>query len=123
MNWMVCKVNPNDLRFTQRSIANHFREPFDDVYLEEAREQIEMGLLDPSVFTPIEVYTENGIFWCKNNRRLWVFGMAGVNSIQIKLFFERDFKVPPPPAKQEMARPDYFPKLRGNAASTSYGYC
>ena len=109
-------VDPSDVRFTQRSIANHFSDAYEAFSLEEAQDRIERGWMRASDFPPIQVYRdENGTLWSQNNRRLWVFRKAAITRVEVKLFVNPFFRLPPSGAqREEMARPQYFPLLRGS---------
>ena len=64
-------VDPSDVRFTQRSISNHFSNACEVFSLKEAQYGIERGGVRLSDFPPLQVYRdENGTLWSKDNRRL-----------------------------------------------------
>ena len=69
-------VKPEDLRFTQDSIAIKFRSPYDDLRVNDAVEQIQEGILTAEEFTTMNVVKSKGILWCLDNRHLWVFKKA-----------------------------------------------
>ena len=116
--YQMVHVNPNDVRFTQRSIASHFSNEYERFTLEEAREKIQTGSMMASDFPPLQVcQDDNGTFWSKDNRRLWVFRMAGVTRAAVKLFRNMFFRMPPTgPQREEMSRRRYFPIVRGGGA-------
>eukprot|EP01018_Ginkgo_biloba_P037764 Gb_35121 [translate_table: standard] len=78
-------VCPDNLRFTQDSIACKFRPPYDQVRIDDAAERIQKGVLSASQFRMMNVVRHNGILWCFDNRRLWVFRKAGVKSVTVNI--------------------------------------
>ena len=114
MSYEIVKVDPKDLRFTQDSIGSNFQKPYRYLSLEEARENIERGVMKSEDFPPIGVYKdEQGMMWSKDNRRLWVFRKAGLTSVSIKLLNLSFSRMPPEGTqRQEMVALDYFPNLR-----------
>ncbi|GLJ14301.1 hypothetical protein SUGI_0230310 [Cryptomeria japonica] len=125
MNFEEVNVNPQEVRFSQDSISRNFRKRYtiDTIFYIISKqssvrlvcEQMEKGHIKASDFPPVEVYKdEDGIIWSNDNRRLWVFGIAGLTSMPAKLSSTPLFRAPPPPEKREkMSRADYFPVVRG----------
>eukprot|EP01018_Ginkgo_biloba_P000364 Gb_39760 [translate_table: standard] len=109
-------VDPKDLRYTKKSIANHFRGGF---LLEEAQRQIQSGTKKPSDFPPVNVYKdEKGVMWSNDNRRLAVFQKANVPKIEAKVHSEPVYRAPTSPAiKAQMSSPSFAPRIRGEGSS------
>lgn len=78
-------VKPEDLRFTQDSIAIKFRSPYDDLRVKDAVEQIQKGILTAEEFTTMNVEEHKGILWCLDNRRLWIFRKAQVQQVTVDI--------------------------------------
>ena len=54
-------VDPSDVRFTQRFIANHFSDAYESFSLEEAQDIIERGWMRASEFPPIQFYRDENM--------------------------------------------------------------
>jgi len=77
------EVSPGSLRFTQLDIAAHFQKPYQDTTIEEAVTMILGGVKAPSDFGKLRVVRYDGEFWSLDNRRLWVFRKAGVDTVTV----------------------------------------
>ncbi|GLJ08603.1 hypothetical protein SUGI_0092170 [Cryptomeria japonica] len=107
-------VNPKDLRFIQPNIKSTFKNATHPSVI-EAVSLIRKGELNPAVFGELTVHRdEQGVVWCKNNRRLYVLRMAGVSSVRIK-FINNGFMVNKlkEADKNKLKDPAFMPKIRG----------
>ncbi|GLJ39166.1 hypothetical protein SUGI_0798200 [Cryptomeria japonica] len=115
MDYEIVEVSPEQLRFTQDSIADHFKlDSGRECRLEDALCDLGLGQLDASDFPLIAVASdEDGVLWSNDNRRLWLFRKARVSEIEVKYYDRPLFRAPPEPHLRElMARKDYFPRVR-----------
>lgn len=117
MSDQLVPLDPNNLRFTQDSIAKNVHLKNKLISVEDARDRIMNGSLKADDFPPIQVYPEkpSGITWSKDNRRLWVFRKAGLTSISVKILDKPFPRIPDQGTtdREQWARPDYFPRVRG----------
>lgn len=118
-------VSPDDLRFTQDSIAIKFRHPYDYLKIDDAVEQLQKGLLAANEFRPMNVVRHNGTLWSLDNRRLWVFRRAQVQQVTVNIvsarYSERSqmfFKNLD--AQRAYCSPLYYPRVRGRVRSSIF---
>ncbi len=78
-------VNPEDLRFTQDSIAVCFQSPYEDYRIDQTVDMIVSKKLSPNSFPMLNVVRYKGNLWCLDNRRVWVFRKARVASITVSV--------------------------------------
>lgn len=88
-------MNPWEIRFTHDSISCTFRNGNDIL---EVAEALSRGFIDVHDFPPITVGFHRGKWWSADNRRLWVFREAGLNSVPVIVDhdhpeFHRNFKL------------------------------
>jgi hypothetical protein len=69
-------IDPNDIRFTQGSMSQTFR---DGRSVSELAEGLRGGTIDPGDIPPIRLVEHEGSLFSLDNRRLAAFGEAGVN--------------------------------------------
>ncbi|GLJ09091.1 hypothetical protein SUGI_0101660 [Cryptomeria japonica] len=79
-------VSPKKLRFTQDSIKNTFKEPYEYQHIDDAVDQIGNKQLNPAVLMPLTVVHHKSMLWSLDNRRLWVLRKAGVPTVKCKIF-------------------------------------
>jgi len=120
-------VSPDDLRFTQDSIAIKFRYPYDFLRIDDAVEQLQKGLLAATVFTPMNVVRHNGTLWSLDNRRLWVFRRARVQQVTVNIvsssYSERSrmfFMNLDAQLERDYCSPLYYPRVRGRVRSSIF---
>jgi hypothetical protein len=120
-------ANPDDLRFTQDSIAIKFRYPYDHLRIDDAVEQIQQGLLTASEITPMNVVRYNGILWSLDNRRLWVFRRARVQKVTVNIvsssYSQRSltfFMSLDDQLERTYSSPLYYPRVRGTVRSSIF---
>ncbi|XP_039268820.2 uncharacterized protein LOC120343862 [Styela clava] len=65
----VKATTPDKLRYTQVSISSNFK---NGGSIDEAINDVAVGVLSVDVFPRMEVYRFDDKFWCRNNRRLYV---------------------------------------------------
>lgn len=82
---MLIEVDPVEVRFTQDSIAVHFKSPYDNTRLDYAVDMIVSGKWSASKFPPIDVVSYETEIWSLDNRRLWVFRHAKLKSITVDM--------------------------------------
>jgi filamentous hemagglutinin len=68
-------ANPADIRFTQNSIANKFK---NDSALQKAIDDLSSGKISPGAIPAIRVFEKNGVIYSLDNRRLLVASQAKV---------------------------------------------
>jgi filamentous hemagglutinin len=68
-------ANPKDIQFSQKSIANAFR---DGRGLESTINNLRLGKVSPDEIPPIRVFERDGLVYTLDNRRLFVASQAGV---------------------------------------------
>ncbi|KAH9319118.1 hypothetical protein KI387_020887, partial [Taxus chinensis] len=80
-------VDPNQVRFTQSSIASHFSDKHGKgTSLSDASNQLKSGELTPSDFPPIRVSKDaSGVMQSHDNRRLWVYREAGMTNVKAEV--------------------------------------
>eukprot|EP01018_Ginkgo_biloba_P024131 Gb_25317 [translate_table: standard] len=113
------KVCPEDLRFTVDSIKSTFRPPHHTLRIQDAVERIQKKLLSPNDFTPMNVVQLDGISWCLDNRRLWVFRKSRVSVVTVNLVSPdyspksvKFFTNLEPRVEWDYSRPSYYPRVR-----------
>ncbi len=112
-------VNPNDLRFTQDSIAVCFQSPHENSRIDDTVDMIVSKNLSPKSFPKLSVVRYQGTLWSLDNRRLWVFRKAHV--VRITVLLDPEFESHPrivnlKSDRSLMARwscESYFPRVRG----------
>ncbi|KAL0487414.1 hypothetical protein AKO1_000849 [Acrasis kona] len=72
-------IDPSDIRYTQDSIKQNFR---DGSSVHELLRQLRQGMC-PSCVPPIQVMQMDGDLWSVDNRRLWAFKKANVSSVPV----------------------------------------
>jgi hypothetical protein len=75
-------LDPADIHFTQKSIGERFsngRSIYSTV------KQLQRGEIEAEDFPPIHVFCFDDCWWSLDNRRLWTFKNAGLNSIPVKV--------------------------------------
>ncbi|RUS16280.1 hypothetical protein BC937DRAFT_91411, partial [Endogone sp. FLAS-F59071] len=72
-------VNPQNVRYTQDSIAPTFR---NGSFLKQTANDIRYGLLDPNDLPSIRVRVHKGAWYSMDNRRLWVLKEAGITNVR-----------------------------------------
>ena len=68
-------IDPKQVRFTQDSIASHFK---DGRSIYQLIDELKSGKKTADDIKPIRVFERNGKIWSLDNRRLYVFQQAGV---------------------------------------------
>lgn len=68
-------MDPFQVRFRQKSIANRFRE---GRTIEELAEELRSGGINPEDVPPLRLVEINGVYFTLDNRRLEAFRRAGV---------------------------------------------
>ncbi|GLJ50330.1 hypothetical protein SUGI_1072220 [Cryptomeria japonica] len=109
------KVRPNQLRFSQDSIADHFKlGNGKEFLLKDALSDLRSNRLKASDFPLIEVAKdENGVLWSNDNRRLWLFRKAQISTVEVNLYSRPLFRAPPEPhLRERMGKDNYFPRVR-----------
>jgi hypothetical protein len=86
-------VNPNDLRFTQDSIAVCFQSPHENSRIDDTVDMIVSKKLSPKSFPKLSVVRYQGTLWSLDNRRLWVFRKAHV--VRITVLLDPEFESHP----------------------------
>eukprot|EP01018_Ginkgo_biloba_P033965 Gb_01383 [translate_table: standard] len=114
------EVCPEDLRFTQDSIKNRFRPPYQSLRVDDAVERIQKKVLSANEFTTMNVVKERGVLWSLDNRRLWVFRKAGVSVVNVNLvspnYSPRSvefFRTLEPYLERRYSSRSYYPRVRG----------
>ncbi|GLJ08620.1 hypothetical protein SUGI_0092450 [Cryptomeria japonica] len=77
------EVNPKDLRITQPDIKSTFTDP---TYpsVRDTASLMQRGHLSPDALGPLHVSTDkHGRTWCDNNRRLFAYKEAAVDSVPV----------------------------------------
>ena len=122
---MKVEVDPFDLRFTQDSIAVRFEYPFNDTRIDDAVNKIVRREWTASRFACIRVVKVDGYLFSLDNRRLWVFRKALLNSITVEL--EDDYDHPGlqalmdnPSQLKMMKSESFFPRVRGKVRQTTW---
>lgn len=77
----VSSLDPSEIRYCQDSIGRRFR---CGRYIEDTKNELSAGRLDVSFIPTIQVFEDNGLIFCANNRRLWCFKMAGLASVPVR---------------------------------------
>ncbi|GLJ09104.1 hypothetical protein SUGI_0101920 [Cryptomeria japonica] len=114
-------VCPENLRFTQDSIKNKFKEPYEHQRIDVAVDQIGSEELNPEVLMPLTVVHHKNVLWSLDNRRLWVLRKAGVPTVKViwvppnynrrsEEFFS---SLSDPLLERKYSSADYFPRVRG----------
>ncbi|GLJ39165.1 hypothetical protein SUGI_0798190 [Cryptomeria japonica] len=115
MDYQIIKVSPEQLRFTQDSIAECFNYPRGKKFLlNDAFRDLQNGRLQASDFPQIAVTSdEDGMMWSNDNRRLYLFRKVGISKIKVKYYSRKLYRAPPERHLRElMGRKDYFPRVR-----------
>ena len=75
-----CIMDPNDIRYTQKSISKNFKEggAVDDMI-----KGLKDGSIEPSDVEPIRIFKQDGKIYSLDNRRLYAFKQAGVSEIRV----------------------------------------
>ncbi|GLJ08618.1 hypothetical protein SUGI_0092420 [Cryptomeria japonica] len=103
-------VNPKDLRFTQPDIKSTFKDATHPSVRDTAS-LIQRGQLSPHELGDLHVsIDEQGHMWCDNNRRLFAYKEAGVDSVPV--VFEGTRR-PQNSLKSKLNDPDFMPRIRG----------
>ncbi|KAL2622438.1 hypothetical protein R1flu_002643 [Riccia fluitans] len=112
-------IDPATLLFTQDSIKNTFQVPHEDERIDDAVDAILQGKLTACAFPAIRVVSYEGHLWSLDNRRLWVFKKAKVETISVflssKYYFHRRFQelITDPALMNRIRQPCYWPRVRG----------
>lgn len=109
-------VSPGDLRFTQDTIACHFKKPHERDTIYDALEKIRTKQWRPNRFPELRVISRNGYLWSADNRRLWVFRKAQCPQITVRMIATH-------PRLEELitfqsryrrfSKADFLPEVRG----------
>ncbi|CAK9882848.1 unnamed protein product [Sphagnum jensenii] len=114
------EVSPRILRLTQLDIGSHFKEPYQDIKIEEAVKMILNQVKAPSDFGKLRVVRYDDEFWSLDNRRLWVFKRARVENVTVR---ESKYhaKVPrfqamidDPQLMNKLRSENFLPRIRGS---------
>ncbi|GLJ09107.1 hypothetical protein SUGI_0101970 [Cryptomeria japonica] len=116
-----CDACPNKLRFTQDSIKNTFKEPYEHQRIDDAVDQIGNNQLSPADLMPLRVVKHKSVLWSLDNRRLWVLRKAGVPTVKVIWVLPNhnrrsvDFfsSLSDPLLEREYSSANYFPRVRG----------
>ncbi|GLJ09099.1 hypothetical protein SUGI_0101780 [Cryptomeria japonica] len=118
-----CNVCPDNLRFTQDSIKNRFKKPYEYQSIDETVDQIGNNQLSPAVLMPLRVVQHKSVLWSLDNRRLWVLRKAGVPTVKV-IWVQKnvnrrseDFfsSLSDPLLERQYSSADYFPHVRGSS--------
>jgi hypothetical protein len=71
----VPTLDPRDVRFTQASVRETFR---DGTTLDQLAANLKAGITDPDTIPPIRVFHREGAIFTLDNRRLEAFRRAGI---------------------------------------------
>ncbi|KAG6554971.1 hypothetical protein Mapa_003556 [Marchantia paleacea] len=112
------EVDPDQLTFTQDSIAVHFKKPREKERIDDAVISILQGTLRVSDFPRLRVVCHEGRLWSLDNRRLWVYKKAKVRNIPVDLVpYNRLHRfaelMQNPELKMKLARNGFWPRVRG----------
>ncbi|GLJ09105.1 hypothetical protein SUGI_0101930 [Cryptomeria japonica] len=117
-------VCPENLRFTQDSIKNTFKKPYEYQRIDDAVDQIRNNQLSPAVLMPLTVVHHKSVLWSLDNRRLWVLRKAGVPTVKLILvphsYNRRSnefFSSLNDPLVRRYSSANYFPRVRGGVRS------
>ena len=77
-----CTENPQNIRYTQDSIAKNFR---DGRSVADMISGLKNGSISPNDVPPIRVFEMDGILYSLDNRRLYAFKQASMNKIRIRM--------------------------------------
>ena len=75
-----CYLDPNDIRYTQDSISNRFK---DGSSVDDMIDGLKNGNISVDDVSAIRVFKQNGKIYSLDNRRLYAFKQAGMKSIQV----------------------------------------
>lgn len=81
----MTELNLADLRFTQDSIACHFKTPHEHFSIWEGLSMIQTGEMSPDDFPRLRVISFDGCLWSIDNRRLWVFRKGKCSLITVDM--------------------------------------
>lgn len=76
-----CYLDPKDIRYTQDSISNKFR---DGSSVDDMIDSLKSGTLSPDDVPALEVFKQNGRIYSVNNRRLFAYKMAEIERVPVK---------------------------------------
>ena len=76
----VSRMDPRTVRFCQESISLKFSDGKD---VRAISDMLRMGTISVSNIPPIHVFQWNGSWHSSDNRRLWAFKNAGVESVPV----------------------------------------
>lgn len=90
----ICKLNPQDINFTQESISHRFadgRHILDFVAeLEKEESDSEDQFYD---MKPMKVVWHKNKFWSLGNRRLWAYQKANEDSVEVEIVRRREIRI------------------------------
>ncbi|MBR7099704.1 MAG: hypothetical protein IKC91_00935, partial [Clostridia bacterium] len=77
----LCKLNPEDIRYTQKSISSKFKK---DGSIDDMIKGLKDGSISADDVPAIKVFKRNGKIYSLDNRRLYAFKQAGMKTINVQ---------------------------------------